>query len=201
LKSSFRRRGPSSEVRGRQRRFLVLNANKIPATAIIAATAARIKYVVGKAGTWDEMLEVVVLELAEVVVLSELEEAVLLVDVVVTVELDELVALEVDGPEEVEVVVLTVETLDEIEVLVTAEGMKVAVNVSGPRTVAAVVADPGAPRVVLPVLEAQPEKAKPALALADTVAVEEASNQSEPAGAVVPAPGGETVNVTGYWSA
>jgi len=113
---------------------------------------------------------------------------------VVEIVLDEVLE------EELVVEIVLVEVLEEVDVLdvVVADGTKAAVSASGPPTIAVVAAEVWFERVVFPVLESHPEKRKPWLAMADIVTVEEALNQVEPEGVVVPAPWGDTARPTEY---
>jgi hypothetical protein len=121
-------------------------------------------------------------------------------DEVVVVEATEaLVEVEPEEVEEETLVELVVVAL--LVVLVVVAGTNSAVSVSGPVTVAVVVANFWSPNVVLPVLETQPENPNPVFAVAEIGAVEEAVIQLVAEGLVVPAPGGDTSNPTEYCSA
>jgi len=97
-------------------------------------------------------------------------------------------------------VLVLVVVLEEVDVLdvVVAEGAKAAVSMSGPVTMAVVVAEVWFARPVFPVLESHPAKRKPWLALADIVTGEEALNHFVPEGVVDPAPCGDTAIPTRY---
>jgi len=176
-----------------------------------AASAARVRYVVGDAKLCAEALdEVAVLDIAVCVVAVPLELVVgvvdeaelLVVDVALAVEAVAMLVLELDGLDVlVEVDALVLLVVDVLEVLVVAAVTKVAASASGPCTKALVVADVGSAKVVFPLLETQPEKRKPALALAVIVTLEEALNQFEPEGLAAPASWGDTASPTAYWRA
>jgi hypothetical protein len=161
---------------GGLRRFRALRATNDPTNTKATANAARIKYMRGKAGAVgatpvEAVVVLWVLVVAELPLVVEEDADVLLVEV------DDVV-------EEV-----LVDALDEV---VLVAWTNTAVSVSGPFTTAVVTSDVEFSMTELPVAETHPEKRKPSFAAADIPTDEEALNQFEVDGVVVPAPSGDT---------